>query len=664
MLLDEKAISIDEFYCVFFSPELYKVLMDGVVIQDAFRLHNEVLRSFLPIVRSGSTDSDKVIERREAAVGSLCVPQCIVVNGDAGFGKTQLCAEVESGLRFRFCSVDSGGTFFDVRKHVLRLNYYFVLNFPQTALRDEKRSVKDMLKFIAKQEGCEEMLDGLPLAEDCAQHRLLVLSFVCIIDDVGPCTTLLRANEASLVSKLKLIVQLFLSGVSQTTSSSSGSAEFLPVIGPGILLVTKRSHYPIPQWLVPGLVVAPLMHSLPALSHHAIVRFLLERGRGILFDRHLFSREVEAKLMDMAKDAPIGTTPRDLSNSLAIVGGRRKKENEIEDNVKDLFLHALRMCCRSKGGNSRRVMVSLGGGDASSSQAEGALPKFYGCDDVWARLQLLIRTHAKIWGSSGNGGDQQHDGAVLRTLHPTTGILLHGAHGVGKTHLVRRLSAAFPTVPFFFVSAPQLFSKYLGDSEAQLREVFARARAAQPSVVAIDEVELVAAARKAEGRGSADVTRRMLSALLCEMDGLSDAAASSGVLVVATTANPDRIDPAMLRQGRLESVLYVTPPTDADMAQMVEDFLSTWSFSEAAVADDTVARDCVRQALERTLCGTTASAAKIAFRAIVEGYLATVTDGERAEGADVLTLSVVERALASVAKHTRPVNYSCSLFDK
>jgi ribosome biogenesis ATPase len=138
------------------------------------------------------------------------------------------------------------------------------------------------------------------------------------------------------------------------------------------------------------------------------------------------------------------------------------------------------------------------------------------------------------------------------------GVLLYGPPGCGKT-LLAKATANDARANFISIKGPELLNKYVGESERAVRTVFARARAAAPCVLFFDEVDALAPRRGAAGDGSA-AAERVVNQLLTEMDGLDP---RKGVYVVAATNRPDMIDPAMLRPGRLDKLLFVPlPPAD------------------------------------------------------------------------------------------------------
>ncbi len=138
---------------------------------------------------------------------------------------------------------------------------------------------------------------------------------------------------------------------------------------------------------------------------------------------------------------------------------------------------------------------------------------------------------------------------------PPKGILLYGPPGTGKTLLAKAV-ATESEANFISIKGPELLSKWVGESERAVREVFRKARQAAPSIIFFDEIDSIAPIRGG-GYGDSHVTERVISQLLTEMDGLEEL---RGVVVIAATNRPDIIDPALLRPGRFDKLLYVPPP--------------------------------------------------------------------------------------------------------
>ncbi len=140
-------------------------------------------------------------------------------------------------------------------------------------------------------------------------------------------------------------------------------------------------------------------------------------------------------------------------------------------------------------------------------------------------------------------------------VKPPKGILLYGPPGTGKT-LIAKAVANESEANFISIKGPELISKWVGESEKGVREVFRKARAAAPCVIFFDEVDAIAPRRKS-GESDSQVTERVVSQLLTEMDGLEEL---KGVVVLGATNRPDIIDEALLRPGRFDKILRVPPP--------------------------------------------------------------------------------------------------------
>lgn len=137
-----------------------------------------------------------------------------------------------------------------------------------------------------------------------------------------------------------------------------------------------------------------------------------------------------------------------------------------------------------------------------------------------------------------------------------SGILFYGPPGTGKTLLAKAIATEF-SLNFFSVKGPELLNMYIGESEANVRRVFQRARDARPCVVFFDELDSVAPKRGNQG-DSGGVMDRIVSQLLAELDGMNGGEeGSGGVFVIGATNRPDLLDSALLRPGRFDKMLYL-----------------------------------------------------------------------------------------------------------
>ncbi|KPV62335.1 MAG: VCP-like ATPase [Candidatus Bathyarchaeota archaeon BA2] len=148
-------------------------------------------------------------------------------------------------------------------------------------------------------------------------------------------------------------------------------------------------------------------------------------------------------------------------------------------------------------------------------------------------------------------------------IRPPKGILLYGPPGCGKTLLARAV-ATESEANFITIKGPEVFSKWVGESEKAIREVFRKGRMAAPSVIFFDEFDSLVP-RRGMGYADSGVTERVISQLLTEMDGIITL---ENVVVIAATNRPDIVDPAILRPGRFDRLIYVPEPDEEARLQI------------------------------------------------------------------------------------------------
>jgi transitional endoplasmic reticulum ATPase len=174
-----------------------------------------------------------------------------------------------------------------------------------------------------------------------------------------------------------------------------------------------------------------------------------------------------------------------------------------------------------------------------------------GADEVKRLLNAIVEhshVHDEIYEQAG--------------LTPPRGIIFVGPSGTGKTAMARALSGE-KGLPLIAIDGPQLFSKWIGESEKALREVFKKARRAAPCILFFDTIDAVAPklGDRAQDQIGGEVYQRILSQLLREIDNLRDV---KGVILLAATNRLERVDPALLRSGRFDYLLRFTMPTSAE----------------------------------------------------------------------------------------------------
>ncbi|MEV4618332.1 AAA family ATPase [Asanoa sp. NPDC049573] len=148
-------------------------------------------------------------------------------------------------------------------------------------------------------------------------------------------------------------------------------------------------------------------------------------------------------------------------------------------------------------------------------------------------------------------------------VRPPRGVLLYGPPGCGKTFLVTALAGS-GKANVLSVKGAELLNKWVGESERAVRELFRRAREAAPTLIFLDEIDALAPLRGQSTDGG--TTDRVVAALLTELDGVETL---RDVVVIGTTNRPDLIDPALLRPGRLERLVFVPPPDGAARAEIL-----------------------------------------------------------------------------------------------
>jgi transitional endoplasmic reticulum ATPase len=226
---------------------------------------------------------------------------------------------------------------------------------------------------------------------------------------------------------------------------------------------------------------------------------------------------------DVRPDTPIDESP-DLATLQVTREDCLAGLNEVEPSAtREFFIE-----------KSPSTFASLGGLDEAKQQLDAVIEHAHMHDDIYEQVGLT----------------------------PPRGILLVGPSGTGKTALARALSGE-KQIPLIAIDGPQLYSKWLGESEKALREVFKKARRAAPCLLFFDTIDAIAPRLGADDGmySAADVYQRMLSQLLREIDNLRDV---KGVILVAATNRPERVEPALLRSGRFDFIVRLAKPGAAD----------------------------------------------------------------------------------------------------
>ncbi|PJF19248.1 hypothetical protein PSACC_00921 [Paramicrosporidium saccamoebae] len=178
-----------------------------------------------------------------------------------------------------------------------------------------------------------------------------------------------------------------------------------------------------------------------------------------------------------------------------------------------------------------------------------------GYRDIKTRLQDLLYK-----------GARDPERMLKLGLAPVKGILLHGPSGCGKTEIVKAIAndAVFPVIK---IQPTDILSKYLGESESKLRQVFSKAREVRPCILFIDNIEVLGGRRNIGGSDTTGSSERLLSTLLNEMDGIAE---SLGVILVCCTNRLEDLDEALVRPGRLDHHIHIPLPTRDDLRELLD----------------------------------------------------------------------------------------------
>ena len=198
-------------------------------------------------------------------------------------------------------------------------------------------------------------------------------------------------------------------------------------------------------------------------------------------------------------------------------------------------------------------------------------------------------------------------------MAPSKGVLFYGPPGTGKTLLAKAIANECKA-NFISIKGPELLTMWFGESEANVRDVFDKARAAAPCVMFFDELDSIAKSRGGSSGDAGGASDRVLNQILTEMDGMNT---KKNVFIIGATNRPDQIDPALLRPGRLDQLIYIPLPDEQ----------SRWAILKAQLKKSPVASDVDLAFLAKSTHGFSGAdlteicqrAAKLAIRESIEG---------------------------------------------
>ena len=220
-------------------------------------------------------------------------------------------------------------------------------------------------------------------------------------------------------------------------------------------------------------------------------------------------------------------------------------------------------------------------------------------------------------------------------MQPSKGVLFYGPPGCGKTLLAKAIANECQA-NFISIKGPELLTMWFGESESNVRELFDKARGAAPCILFFDEIDSIAKPRGSGGAGGSDSGDRIVNQILTEMDGMG---AKKSVFIIGATNRPDIIDPAVLRPGRLDQLIYIPLPDEGSRVNILKSVLR-----KSPVADDVDI-----PFLARTLHGFSGAdlpeicqrAAKMAIRESIEKEIEMEKE-RAASGADGMDADVVD----------------------
>ncbi|XP_078175652.1 peroxin 6 isoform X2 [Carex rostrata] len=299
-------------------------------------------------------------------------------------------------------------------------------------------------------------------------------------------------------------------------------------------------------------------------SHEISMESLTEEKRSTMITQKLTAfikitnQRINPELIKEATAQTSGFMPRDIDALFAdvaanfvheaFINNEKSSENEAigsdkEDSLsKEDFLKALE---RSK----KRNASALGAPKVPNVKWEDV----GGLEDV--KKSILDTVQLPL----------MHKHLFSSGLRKRSGVLLYGPPGTGKTLLAKAVATEC-SLNFLSVKGPELINMYIGESEKNVRDIFQKARTARPCVIFFDELDSLAPARGAAG-DSGGVMDRVVSQMLAEIDGLNDS--SQDLFIIGASNRPDLIDPALLRPGRFDKLLYVGVNTDPSYRERV-----------------------------------------------------------------------------------------------
>ncbi|KAI0792948.1 P-loop containing nucleoside triphosphate hydrolase protein [Abortiporus biennis] len=373
------------------------------------------------------------------------------------------------------------------------------------------------------------------VGESAVQSEALVRTRFERASSCSPCILLLRHIEA-------------FSQQTQTMEQSKGSslADVVVECVDDLQLTWGLTGFPVLVFATTSNPDQVPPRILASLKHQVTFQSPEDRGR-LKIVKSLLTKDSTAPdvtLSDIAVDTA-AFLARDL-HALVL----RARQSSMLRSLQDLQYSESDIAIAGKLLNSRDFDLALSLARTSYSESIGApqIPNVTWDDvgglasvksDILDTIQLPL----------------EHPELFATGLKKRSGILLYGPPGTGKTLLAKAVATSC-SLNFFSVKGPELLNMYIGESEANVRRVFQRAKDARPCVIFFDELDSIAPKRGNHG-DSGGVMDRIVSQLLAELDGVAAGDAGADVFVIGATNRPDLLDPALLRPGRFDRMLYL-----------------------------------------------------------------------------------------------------------
>lgn len=281
-----------------------------------------------------------------------------------------------------------------------------------------------------------------------------------------------------------------------------------------------------------------------------------------------------------------GYLPGDLQAvmrlAVALSGGRHSSSSLSNGSRLTLLWEDMLSAVRSR---PPRQLQSLGLGSQSVQEGASGVGRL-GWEDYGGYLQVktqIMRLLRRLTVESDDGSEETDrerssdtkpsNRDLMRRSGDLRGIVLHGPSGNGKTFLAQ-IIANETSMNFVTVRSSEVLSRYFGQTENAIRELFAKARAAQPCVLFFDDFDSLACKRGLEGEegglNASGLESRVLSTFLNELDGISSASFGSGVLLLVACASVESLDEALVRPGRLQHQIYLGAPSETDLLSILQ----------------------------------------------------------------------------------------------